>query len=182
MLRPIANFTAEMGSCKKTALSMMLPVVFEIKSTLEEFIKKSKKGTGIMFAKTLLANIKLRFPDIEYFESELYQIAMLLDPRFKNVLVTNDLQAIALLENNALEKWRQHIRRGIIQCTTTTQGAANISALSASRQKKTKWGHFQKKTEMVKNVKIPDKMDSIKREVCISILFSVLLKWLGSFQ
>ncbi|XP_077280023.1 zinc finger BED domain-containing protein 4-like [Temnothorax americanus] len=165
VLRPVANFTAEMGSCKKPTLSMVLPVLFEIKSTLEDFIKKSKKGTGIMFAKTLLANIKLRFPDIQYFESKLYQIAMLLDPRFKNVLVSDNLQAAALLEDMALEKWRQHIRRGIIQCTTTNQEAANISVLSASSQKKTKWGHFQKKTVMVKNMEMPDKMDSIKREV-----------------
>ncbi|XP_071640285.1 zinc finger BED domain-containing protein 4-like [Temnothorax longispinosus] len=165
VLRPVANFTAEMGSCKKPTLSMVLPVLFEIKSTLEDFIKKSKKGTGIMFAKTLLANIKLRFPDIQYFESKLYQIAMLLDPRFKDVLVSDNLQAAALLEDMALEKWRQHIRRGIIQCTTTNQEAANISALSASSQKKTKWGHFQKKTVMVKNMEIPDKMDNIKREV-----------------
>lgn len=39
ILRPIATFTAEMGSRTKPTLSMVLPVLFEIKSSLED-IKK----------------------------------------------------------------------------------------------------------------------------------------------
>lgn len=141
VLRPIANFTAEMGSCKKPTLFMVLPVLFEIKSTLEDFIRKSKKGTGIMFAKNLLANIKLRFPDIEYFESKMYQTAMLLDPRFKDVLVSDDLQAATLLEDKALEKWRQHIRRGIIY----HQPKTSMSASFAPSKKKQSGVTFKRK-------------------------------------
>lgn len=71
VLRPVATFTADMGSRTKPTLSMVLPVLFEIQSSLEEFIKKASKGTGIMFARKLLANIKLRFPDDKYKQSEL---------------------------------------------------------------------------------------------------------------
>ncbi|KMQ88300.1 zinc finger bed domain-containing protein 4-like protein [Lasius niger] len=83
VLRSIANFTAEMGSRSKPTLSMVLPVIFEIKSSLEDIIKNAPKGTGILFARKLLANIKLRFTDSKYWESPLYRIAMLLDNGLK---------------------------------------------------------------------------------------------------
>lgn len=66
VLRPIVLFTAEMGSTQKPTLSMVLPALFEIKASLKEFILKAQKGTGIMFARALLANIQTRFPDSDY--------------------------------------------------------------------------------------------------------------------
>lgn len=68
---------------------MELPILFEIKSSLEDIIRQAAKEIGIIFARKLLANIILRFTDSEYWELPLYKTAMLLNPRFKDTLLSN---------------------------------------------------------------------------------------------
>lgn len=107
VLRPIA-FTAKMGSRTKPTLSMVLPVLFEIKSSLEDIIRKQSRRMGIMFARKLLANIQQKFPDSEYWNLPLYRTAMLLDLRFKNALL-NARDSTSLLEEKAIENLRKNI-------------------------------------------------------------------------
>lgn len=161
ILRPIATFTADMGSKTKPTLSMVLPVLFEIVSSLEEYIKKAPKGTGIMFARKLLANIKLRFPDNNYKESELYQLAMLLDPRFKDVLCSNKINAAHLLEAKALDK--QHIIDDLENIPTNE---INISSNSELLHNNDKWSHFKKKTQS-KVIVQQDGNELIKKQVSV---------------
>lgn len=159
ILQPIANFTAEMGSRSKPTLSMVLPVIFEIKSSLEDIIKKAPKGTGILFARKLLTNIKLRFTDSNYWESPLYRIAMLLDPRFKNILLSNKDSAY-LLQEKAIEKQRENTNNNN---TIVNQTQSLLAELSPN---KNKWGHLKKKID-IRNMKIPDEEEKIKMEVII---------------
>lgn len=127
VLRPIATFTAEMGSRTKPTLSMVLPVLFEIKSSLEDIIKKGSKWTGIMFARKLLANIKQRFPDSEYWNSPLYRTAMLLDPRFKDALSKKD--STSLLEEKAMENARKNLTTSEYQVPIQIQSSqAKVSS------------------------------------------------------
>lgn len=126
---------------------MVLPVLFEILSALEEFVKKVSKGTDIIFARKLLANIKFRFPDNKYKESELYQLAMLLDPRFKDVLCSSEVNVAHLLERKALDKWKQHILNDFVETHTS---ANEIKTLRGSElpNNRDKWSHFKKKTKL----------------------------------
>lgn len=163
VLRPVATFTAEMGSRTKPTLSMVLPVLFEIQSSLEEIIKKASKGTGIMFARKLLANIKLRFPDKNYKESELYQLAMLLDPRFKDVLCS-EINATHLLQKVAIDKWKQHVLNDFE--TPANEINTSCSELS-NNNNKDKWSHFKKKTQS-KIIIQQDGHELIKKQVSVT--------------
>ncbi|XP_020298431.1 zinc finger BED domain-containing protein 4-like, partial [Pseudomyrmex gracilis] len=158
VLRSIANFTAEMGSRSKPTLSMVLPVLFEIKSSLEDIIKKAPKGTGILFARKLLAIIKLRFIDSNYWESPLYRIAMLLDLRFKNTLLSNKDSA-SLLEEKAIEALRENTK------STTFETKVHINqSLPESFTKRSKWGHLKKKVN-IRNINSPNEETKIRIEV-----------------
>jgi hypothetical protein len=121
VLKLVAEHTKGLGSVTEVTFSTILPVLNEIKASLQEFIRKSAKGSGIIFARTLLSKMKQRFPDDKYRDNEFYQLGMLLDPRFKDLLLCldeDDKTAHHLLEKKALEKLRSHIRRGWVQrCT-----------------------------------------------------------------
>ena len=103
VLKPIAQFTAELGSTSEPTLSMVIPVLYEIK--ISDFIRKpSNKGSGVVFARALLKNVTERFPDKDYKSNKLYQLATLLDPRFKDLLMNNKYEASRLLEHRTLKK------------------------------------------------------------------------------
>ncbi|KAK3916831.1 E3 SUMO-protein ligase ZBED1 [Frankliniella fusca] len=117
VLKPIFENTAPLGSSKEVTFSTVIPVLNETTTSLHEFIMKAPKGSGILFARKLLAKVEERFPHESYAENEFYQIGMIIDPRFKDLLVSsyeNDRTGHLLLESQALDKYREHIRRGII--------------------------------------------------------------------
>lgn len=152
-----------MGSNTKPTLSTVLPVLFEIQSSLEEFIKKAPKGTGIMFARKLLANIKSRFPSCNYKESELYQLAMLLDPRFKDILCGTETDAVNLLQRKTLDKRRQHISRDLVKISGTEVNTSfNVEHLNNNNYDK--WSYFNKKIKS-KTIIERDEYESIKKQV-----------------
>ncbi|CAL1672396.1 unnamed protein product [Lasius platythorax] len=163
ILRPVAIFTADMESNTKPTLSTVLPVLFEIQSSLEEFVKKAPKGTGIMFARKLLANIKSRFPNCNYKESELYQLAMSLDPRFKDVLCGTVTDAVSLLQRKTLDKRRQHISRGFVEISATkVNTSSSVEQLNNSNNDK--WSYFNKKVKSNTIIE-KDEYELIKKQV-----------------
>lgn len=51
-----------MGSSSKPTLSMVLPVLFEIQSSLQDIIKKAPKGTGYNVCKKTFIQHKTEIP------------------------------------------------------------------------------------------------------------------------
>ncbi|XP_034248990.1 zinc finger BED domain-containing protein 1-like [Thrips palmi] len=164
VLKPIAMFTADLGSTKQPTPSMVIPVVFEIKNCLEDFIKNpSNKGTGVTFARAILKHLNIRFNDSDYLENPLYQRATLLDPRFKDLLIEDKSKAVNLLVTAAKEKYRQNVRRGRVEAQSTLQSDP-VDAPSEPHAKKKKWGHLQKIQRTVDS-EILDVTNIIQNEV-----------------
>ena len=143
VLREIKAFTAELGSHSMPTLSMVIPVLYEITTHLEQYIKTSKKRTGIMFARKLLANVKSRFPDSDYQNNELYQIAMLVDPRFKSHLMTSTTIATELLVSKAFELKRLKMQDGSSQ-PSPSMDTSTSSPEKPQTKSSSKWGNFKK--------------------------------------
>lgn len=161
VLKPIAEYTADLGSTKQPTLSMVNPVLFEIKNTLDEFLRKpSNKGSGIQFARALLNNVKLRFPDCKYKDNDQYVLATLLDPRFKALLMDEE-EAQDKLVRAALKKKME-------------KGGEFVSPLSSpdkttdgeSAPKKSKWSNLGKLTKS-KAEQHSDNSDLLSKEVQI---------------
>ncbi|XP_034238086.1 zinc finger BED domain-containing protein 4 [Thrips palmi] len=145
VLRPLAEHTNEMGSEQKPTASMILPTIFEITSDLKDFIRSAPRGTGIQFARKILSNLESRF---EYYrDNETIKVATLVDPRYKNILEDQSWiqSAQEILENEAAEKYRVRIRRGLEVPTTPTRTALH-SPTSEPAAKKGRWRHLQQKT------------------------------------
>ncbi|KAK3932322.1 Zinc finger BED domain-containing protein 4 [Frankliniella fusca] len=142
------NHTLQLlGSSTEVTFSTVIPVLFEIKSSLEDFIRKAKKGTGVMFARKVLSKLEERFPDCDYKDNELYQTGMVVDPRFKDILISSfdgDKTAHFLLERKALEKHRRHIRRGWVRMEETNSEEQVTAAASPKTIKKSRFSHFAK--------------------------------------
>ncbi|MBW0552209.1 hypothetical protein O181_091924 [Austropuccinia psidii MF-1] len=107
VLRPIADHTNDMGSENSPTSSMILPTIFEIEHDLTEFIRRAPKGTGIQFARKLLSNAQERFH--YYYGNDTYKTAMLLDPRYRNVLEDQNwmVSGESLLIEKAEESYMQ---------------------------------------------------------------------------
>lgn len=72
-----------------------------------------------------------------------YQLAMLLDSRFKDVLCDSEINAAHLLQRKALDKWKQQILNDIVE---TPANEINTS-LNSELPNNSKWSHFKKKTQ-----------------------------------
>lgn len=141
VLQPIAGHTAELGSATLPTLSCVIPVLYEIRKDLEEFVKKARKGSGIQFARSLMEHLEDRFPNYEYKHNDIYVLAMLLDPRYKDVLC--DGSANSLLQSAAEAKYREHMRRGLIEQNNSERCSAR-DLTAPPDPKKPKLSHFQK--------------------------------------
>ncbi|KAK3922863.1 Zinc finger BED domain-containing protein 4 [Frankliniella fusca] len=160
ILKPIAQFTAEMGSSTKPTFSMMIPVLSEIKNCLEEFLRKaSNRGSGISFARALLNKIILRFPDSDYADSKMHQTATILDPRFKALLFSEDVDAHGLLLVEAKRKYREYIRRGKLSLPAPAGANASQDDTAPKPAKQSKWSFLKKVS--AKQSEGPDEIESI---------------------
>ncbi|KAK3929629.1 Zinc finger BED domain-containing protein 4 [Frankliniella fusca] len=161
ILKPIAEYTAYLGSTKQPTLSMVNPVLFEIKNTLEDFLRKpTNKGCGIQFGRALLNNVKLRFPDNKYKTNKLYVIATLLDPRFKALLM-NDEEAKDILLRAALQKSIEKSGDASSLVASTNEPTNGESA-----PKKSKWCNLGQLSKS-KSEQPQDNSDLISKEVQI---------------
>ncbi|KAE8740381.1 hypothetical protein FOCC_FOCC014119 [Frankliniella occidentalis] len=139
VLRPVANHTAEMGSETGPTASMILPVIFEIESELEDFIRKAPRGSGIQFARKLLAHIQARF--LHYKTNLTCKTAMLVDPRYKDILQSDNWASTAreILEEKAEEKYYSRVRKGLVSSTDSSRDESEEPPA-----KKGRWKFLQK--------------------------------------
>ncbi|XP_063230949.1 zinc finger BED domain-containing protein 4-like isoform X1 [Bacillus rossius redtenbacheri] len=100
VLQPLAEATEEMSGNTYPTLSMIIPVLHCLLCSLESHI--TAKKDGMTLARALHKNLKSRFPN--YMQEPLQRAAMLVDPRFKGVLLsTIESEAILLSEIKSLK-------------------------------------------------------------------------------
>lgn len=87
VLKPLKDATTQLSGQAYPTLPMVIPILFGIHAELKKFIGTSETGTGIMLARNLIAALSSRFPNLLKDERN-YVCAMLLDPRFKAVLLS----------------------------------------------------------------------------------------------
>ncbi|XP_063221590.1 zinc finger BED domain-containing protein 4-like isoform X2 [Bacillus rossius redtenbacheri] len=92
VLQPLAEATEEMSGESYPTTSMIIPILHCLTSNLESHAQQQKDG--ILFAKALCKNLKSRFPNFK--KEQVSCIAMLVDPRFKGVLMS-DVEAGSIL-------------------------------------------------------------------------------------
>lgn len=85
ILRPIEEATKELCREDNPTLSMMIPIVSSILSTLQDLTTPERSGFGVVYGKNLFKAIMCRFPS--YRTNKHYLPAMLLDPRFKGLIL-----------------------------------------------------------------------------------------------
>lgn len=172
VLRPVANHTAEMGSEKGPTASMILPVVYEIESELQEFIQKGPRGSGIQFARKVLARVKDRF---DKYRSDLTCIiATLIDPRYKDLLENDHWPASAkeILEQQAKEKLDSRIARGLLETNSTTSEPVTAEEPPTKRPR---WKFLQSRRGGTTNQNQDTYSRQIKDEVCTHANVNLLL-------
>lgn len=84
---------------------MVLPIIYKIEANLNLFLTSTIQNPGTCFAENLLRSMSKRF-DV-YKENKIYIIAMLVDPRFKGIMLNEYelLQAKSYITSEA-EKYR----------------------------------------------------------------------------
>lgn len=84
MLKPLYDATTEVSAERLPTASMVRPIIFGLQNALLEFIQ-TKGNFGITLAKQLALTTKTRFE--EFIHKDVYTYAMLLDARFKGVVL-----------------------------------------------------------------------------------------------
>lgn len=84
VLQPIEQATRELCYAKFSTISSKIPLLYGIEATLSNYIN-DQNNSGIAFANSLQKGIKSRFPSYTTVKEDM--IAMVLDPRFKNILL-----------------------------------------------------------------------------------------------
>lgn len=95
ILQPLHEATVELSGERIPTASMVIPVLFSIQASLKHYNEThaGEVGSSVTFSKALLLALKARFPMYE--RQEPYFTAMLLDPRFKSVVVPNNEKQFA---------------------------------------------------------------------------------------
>ncbi|XP_063216906.1 zinc finger BED domain-containing protein 4-like [Bacillus rossius redtenbacheri] len=84
VLQPIEQATRELCYSKFPTISSKIPLLYGIEATLSNYVEE-QSNPGIAFAISLQKSIKSRFPLYTTVKEDM--IAMVLDPRFKNILL-----------------------------------------------------------------------------------------------
>lgn len=97
ILQPFYEATECMSGSKYPTLSMTIPVLLFIRDALENFEEKSKDDLPLIIRSYIISlkNLRNRFDLIQ--KSELYIKAMVLDPRFRRLLL-NDSETETIIE------------------------------------------------------------------------------------
>ncbi|KAE9523536.1 hypothetical protein AGLY_016088 [Aphis glycines] len=85
LLKPVFEATKELSREDTPTLSMALPTIYTIEAKLNLFLTSMTQNPGTCFAENLLRSMCKRF-DV-YKENKIYIIAMLVDPRFKGIML-----------------------------------------------------------------------------------------------
>ncbi|KAL4132161.1 hypothetical protein QTP88_009368 [Uroleucon formosanum] len=85
LLKPVFEATKELSREDTPTLSMVLPIIYTIEAKLNLFLTSTTQNPGTCFAENLLRSMYKRF-DV-YKENKIYIIAMLVDPRFKGIML-----------------------------------------------------------------------------------------------
>lgn len=85
LLKPVFEATKELSREDIPTLSMVLPIIYTIEAKLNLFLTSMTQNPGTCFAENLLRSMCKRF-DV-YKEKKIYIISMLVDPRFKRIML-----------------------------------------------------------------------------------------------
>ncbi|KAL4090287.1 hypothetical protein QTP88_025159 [Uroleucon formosanum] len=105
LLKPVFEATKELSREDTPTLYMVLPIIYTIEAKLNLFLTSTTQNPGTCFSENLLRSMCKRF-DV-YKENKIYIIAMLVDPRFKGIMLNEYelLQAKSHITSEA-EKYR----------------------------------------------------------------------------
>ncbi|KAL4141547.1 hypothetical protein QTP88_004172 [Uroleucon formosanum] len=105
LLKPVFEATKELSREDTPILSMVLPIIYTIEAKLNLFLTSTTQNPGTCFAENLLRSMCKRF-DV-YKENKIYIIAMLVDPRFKGIMLNEyELLQAKLHITSEAEKYR----------------------------------------------------------------------------
>lgn len=98
ILQPINQARAELSGESYPTLPMVIPVISNMKTLLENYIRTTGEESVLTFAKQLLRAFKAHFPTSGKMKPN--ALAMILNPKFKAILLSEDevKLAISILE------------------------------------------------------------------------------------
>ncbi|XP_054287804.1 E3 SUMO-protein ligase ZBED1-like [Macrosteles quadrilineatus] len=137
ILEPLFEATTQVCSAIVPTCSMVIPIIFGLSDSLDTFISQSIAKSGIGFARELLKAIKIRFPN--NLKEDPYLTAMLVDPRFKTVILS------AVEQDLALSKLKLKIQEILKKKSESDQAEVPVEPTSdESKPKSALWKAFAK--------------------------------------
>lgn len=107
LLKPVFEATKELSREDTPTLSMVLPIIYTIDAKLNLFLKNTITNYGVCFANNLIKSMSTRF-DV-YKHNQIYKIAMMIDPRFKGLMLNeNEILLAKSYLKAEVEKYKEN--------------------------------------------------------------------------